>query len=412
MTHGQYQSLGETRGTLDYGGAPLVARGSRAPGVGLHRAWALSRDACRRRQCALRGQPRIPATQPLGPVAGSGRAGGQGQGLSAGRAARPKGHRALRRAGATAHRARADSREGSHGEADRRADRRGRAPARSRRSTITSSGCSCGTWPAPRPTISTTTRSAATRRGRCISSSTSAGPKRATASGIGAPARRQTLPETVHDFLSRRLLDAEFRATNSCGGGRVRGAGRSDDEGRSRTDGAARLHLTTSGSTPTPRSSSDRGSPGSSDPTAPARRPCWKRSPGPSTAFRRCAATRTRCAATARPAASRRGGDARVPLGAHEYAVTRGLYGAELRQDGQVVANSLKAVTEQARAHAGNDARRVLQHVLHGPEGAGGDGVARARPSGRRSCRGCSATSGWRWRSRGCAKCATRSPPS
>jgi DNA repair protein SbcD/Mre11 len=28
--------------------------------------------------------------------------------------------------------------------------------------------------------------------------------------GIGAPARRQTLPETVRDFLSRRLLDAEI----------------------------------------------------------------------------------------------------------------------------------------------------------------------------------------------------------
>jgi hypothetical protein len=27
--------------------------------------------------------------------------------------------------------------------------------------------------------------------------------------GVGAPARRQTLPETVRDFLSRRLLDAD-----------------------------------------------------------------------------------------------------------------------------------------------------------------------------------------------------------
>jgi DNA repair protein SbcC/Rad50 len=34
-------------------------------------------------------------------------------------------------------------------------------------------------------------------------------------------------------------------------------------------------------------------------------------------------------------------------LGAHEYVVTRNLYGAELRQDGQVVANSLKAVSEK-----------------------------------------------------------------
>ncbi|MGH7613180.1 MAG: AAA family ATPase [Gemmatimonadales bacterium] len=34
-------------------------------------------------------------------------------------------------------------------------------------------------------------------------------------------------------------------------------------------------------------------------------------------------------------------------LGAHGYAVTRTLYGAELRQDGQVVANSLKAVSEK-----------------------------------------------------------------
>ncbi len=34
-------------------------------------------------------------------------------------------------------------------------------------------------------------------------------------------------------------------------------------------------------------------------------------------------------------------------LGAHEYAVTRNLYGAELRQNGQVVANSLKAVSER-----------------------------------------------------------------
>ena len=34
-------------------------------------------------------------------------------------------------------------------------------------------------------------------------------------------------------------------------------------------------------------------------------------------------------------------------LGAHEYTITRGLYGAELRQDGQVVANSLKAVSEK-----------------------------------------------------------------
>jgi exonuclease SbcC len=34
-------------------------------------------------------------------------------------------------------------------------------------------------------------------------------------------------------------------------------------------------------------------------------------------------------------------------LGAHEYGVDRTLYGAELRQDGQVVANSLKAVSEK-----------------------------------------------------------------
>jgi exonuclease SbcC len=34
-------------------------------------------------------------------------------------------------------------------------------------------------------------------------------------------------------------------------------------------------------------------------------------------------------------------------LGAHEYAVTRNLYNAELRQDGQVVANSLKAVSDK-----------------------------------------------------------------
>jgi exonuclease SbcC len=34
-------------------------------------------------------------------------------------------------------------------------------------------------------------------------------------------------------------------------------------------------------------------------------------------------------------------------LGTHEYVVTRNLYAAELRQDGQVVANSLKAVSER-----------------------------------------------------------------
>jgi exonuclease SbcC len=34
-------------------------------------------------------------------------------------------------------------------------------------------------------------------------------------------------------------------------------------------------------------------------------------------------------------------------LGAHEYVVTRNLYNAELRQDGQVVANSLKAVSDR-----------------------------------------------------------------
>ncbi len=34
-------------------------------------------------------------------------------------------------------------------------------------------------------------------------------------------------------------------------------------------------------------------------------------------------------------------------LGAHEYTVDRSLYGAELKQDGQVVANSLKAVSEK-----------------------------------------------------------------
>ncbi|HEY6224025.1 MAG TPA: SMC family ATPase, partial [Gemmatimonadales bacterium] len=34
-------------------------------------------------------------------------------------------------------------------------------------------------------------------------------------------------------------------------------------------------------------------------------------------------------------------------LGPHEYSVIRNLYGAELRQDGQVVANSLKTVSER-----------------------------------------------------------------
>ena len=34
-------------------------------------------------------------------------------------------------------------------------------------------------------------------------------------------------------------------------------------------------------------------------------------------------------------------------LGPHEYSVTRNLYGAELHQDGHVVANSLKSVSER-----------------------------------------------------------------
>jgi len=39
--------------------------------------------------------------------------------------------------------------------------------------------------------------------------------------------------------------------------------------------------------------------------------------------------------------------DLEFRLGAHEYRVTRGLTAATLHQDGQLVANSLKAVTEK-----------------------------------------------------------------
>jgi len=52
--------------------------------------------------------------------------------------------------------------------------------------------------------------------------------------GLGAPARRQTLPETVRDFLSRRLLDADIPRDDFVRTGveYVEQAGQVDDEGK------------------------------------------------------------------------------------------------------------------------------------------------------------------------------------
>ena len=86
-------------------------------------------------------------------------------------------------------------------------------------------------------------------------------------------------------------------------------------------------------------------------------------------------------------------------LGGHRYRVVRGLTTAELYLDGAdaPIANSITGVTDLLQRRLGMSPRRVLQHVLHGAEGADVM-AAMGPPSARSSSRACSATSGCAWR--------------
>ena len=80
-------------------------------------------------------------------------------------------------------------------------------PAASPTASSGSGSTTCrATWPAS----STTRRSAPGRPRRCTSTSTSAAPRCTGRSGVGAPGRRQTLPELVRDYLRGRPLPAEL----------------------------------------------------------------------------------------------------------------------------------------------------------------------------------------------------------
>src|SRR5438132_569485 len=73
--------------------------------------------------------------------------------------------------------------------------------------------------------------------------------------------------------------------------------------------------------------------------------------------------------------------DLEFRLGAHEYRVKRGLSAAVLHQDGQVIANSLKAVTDKLERTLGMSHDEFL-HLLHGPKGVGRDGGTRQDGAG------------------------------
>ena len=77
-------------------------------------------------------------------------------------------------------------------------------------SPTASSGSGYTTCRVTSPESSTTRRSAIGRPRRCTSTSTSAAPRFSATVGVGAPGRRQTLPDLVRDYLRRRPLPAEL----------------------------------------------------------------------------------------------------------------------------------------------------------------------------------------------------------
>ena len=202
---------------------------------------------------------------------------------------------------------------------------------------------------APSRASSTTPRSAPGRPRRCTSTSTCGGRTGSASTGVGAPGRRQTLPELVRDYSATACCPAEIdrerfvRARRGAdGAGRDARAGTLMQIHRLRLrqlpparEHRARVRRRADRHRRTQRGREDH--PARGHRLGDVRHAGGPRQPGDASA------------GAARRPASRVEVELDFALGAHHYRIVRTLSGAELYQDGDgaPIANSIGPVTER-----------------------------------------------------------------
>src|SRR3989441_2890217 len=318
--------------------------------MGLRRAGSLPRGAATGGERLVLGGHRVCGAQPLGPAAGRGRAGSARQGLPPGRAAGLSCHLPTGGPRATSRRPPADRGQGSHASRAGRADRRrGRSrEAGDRRSDRAAAGVRRVAGHRPGPRARRDSRLQGSRASLPARSASARGPPR------GGGGRARSSPDAPRDGAGvprasaarhrpgpRRVRATRRRVRRACGRGRRGG------RGGSRLMQLLRLRLVNFRQHADTELEFGPGitgiiGPNGSGKTTILEAIAW--------ALYGAQAVRGDKDSIRRLGAKGRAGvevDLEFRLGAHEYRVTRGLSTASLHQDGQVIANSLKAVTDK-----------------------------------------------------------------
>src|SRR5438128_1522316 len=316
--------------------------------MGLRRAGSLPRGAATGGERLVLGGHRVCGAQPLGPAAGRGRAGSARQGLPPGRAAGLSCHLPTGGPRATSRRPPADRGQGSHASRAGRADRRrGRSrETGDRRSDRAAAGVRrvSGHRPGPRSRrdsrlqgsrASLPARSAPARGPPCGGGGGARASADAPRDGPGVPrapaARRRLRPRRVR-AARRRVPGARGPGWRGGGGGLMQLLRLRLVNFRQHADTELEFGPGITGII----------GPNGSGKTTILEAIAW--------ALYGAQAVRGDKDSIRRLGAKGRAGvevDLEFRLGAHEYRVTRGLSTAALHQDGQVIANSLKAVTDK-----------------------------------------------------------------
>src|SRR5438128_8248689 len=318
--------------------------------MGLRRAGSLPRGAATGGERLVLGGHRVCGAQPLGPAAGRGRAGSARQGLPPGRAAGLSCQLPTGGPRATSRRPPADRGQGSHASRAGRADRRrGRSrETGDRRSDRAAAGVRRVAGHGPGPRSRRDSRLQGARASLPARFTPARGPPRG---GVGsarppADAPRDGAGVPRASAARRRLGPLRVRATRR----RVRRAprrGRRGGRGGSRLMQLLRLRLVNFRQHADTELEFGPGitgiiGPNGSGKTTILEAIAW--------ALYGAQAVRGDKDSIRRLGAKGRAGvevDLEFRLGAHEYRVTRGLSTAALHQDGQVIANSLKAVIDK-----------------------------------------------------------------